>query len=327
MDRICLVSGSSNIELANSIANYLGIPLASLPITRYGNTEFGAKCDDSVKEKIVFVIQTGAAKSGYSVNDALIELLTICNAVNNHHPSKLVIIMPNFPYARSDKKEISSSCINAKMVCQLLETQKINRIISMDLHSGQIGGFTNRTFDNLYGIDLFIDYLKQEYLTSDDACGNYILVSPDAGSIRRVTSYAERLSLAHIIMHKQRDYTKVSKVVNSVIIGDVSGLEGKTGILIDDIVDTAGTMDSVVRELSAHGMTNFVIVATHGIFSSPALDRINDNSMISRVIVTNTIPQADNIALCDKIVSLDVGKLFGENIRQMVVNGSAANAE
>lgn len=323
MDQVCLIAGNSNIELAQSISNYLNIPLTSISITKFNNTELAVKCNENIRQKSVFVIQTGSAlSSNYSVNDALVELLTICNACTLSSPSHLTAIVPNFPYARSDKKDMPRTCINAKMVCQLLETQGVERIASMDLHSGQIQGFFNGPFDNLYGINIFISYLKKHYLISDEEKNNFVLVSPDAGSIKRVTSYAERLQLAHIIMHKQRDYTKVSHVVNSVIVGDVSGLGGKTGILIDDIVDTAGTMNAVVNELSETGMKNFIIIATHGIFSAPALDRINANDMITSVIVTNTISQVENIKKCNKIVSIDVGPLFGEAIKRMITGES-----
>lgn len=325
MENVRIISGRSNPELSQSIAHYLGLQLLPCIINDFSNTEIHVQIGENVRGIDVIIIQTGSNYNNRSVNDHFMELKLLARACKLSSVRSITAIIPYYPYSRADKKDVPRVCIGAALVASEIENAGVDRIVSIDLHSGQTQGFTTVPFDNLYGINLITDYLKKcIFGTSDQSIinENYILVSPDNGGVKRVDAYAKKLNMDFLIMHKQRDYTKSSTILKSMIIGDESKLIGKTAIIIDDMIDTMGTMVSAANELSTKGVKNVIIGATHGIFSGPAIQRINECSIISDVIVTNTLAQSHNQKICNKIKVIDTGNLFAEVIKRLIVGGS-----
>lgn len=319
--KIILISGSSNKPLSESISKYLDIPLAKVIIRRFHNTELDPQVLNNIRGKHVFIIQTGSPCATGSVNDMYMELLLLVGACKGSSGKKITAIMPNYPYARSDKKTVPRSCIGAGTVCRCLVNEGCERIISMDLHSAQIQGFTNIPFDNLYAIKVFCEVLQNKYLT-DDNKDNYILVAPDNGALKRIKAYSKCLNLPYVTVNKDRDPVNISTINEVVVTGSKELLPGRCAIIVDDIVDTMGTVIAVVTDLLNYGITKAIVIATHGILSGPAIDRINDCTFIESIMVTNTISQEKNMSVCPKIISVDVGHIFGEVIKRIVTGDS-----
>lgn len=225
--------------------------------------------------------------------------------------------MPFYPYSRSDKKDKPGLPIMAKVIANILQMQDITRLITMDLHSGQIQGFANFPFDNLYATDIFKDYFENE-LFVESSKDHFILVSPDNGSVKTIDDYASQLNMPYVIMHKQRDYTKKNTVIKSVLVGDCDQVRGKTGIIIDDMIDTMGTITSSVHILEDYGIESVIVVATHGLFSGPAIERLNECSIISRVVVTNIRLNNDKIQYSEKIRVIDISSFLVSYINKLI---------
>jgi len=327
-NNIRLISGRSNPELAIQIAQKLDVQLVDCCLKNFNNSEIKVQILNNVRNCYVYIIQTGISYNNLSVNDHLMELLLIIDACKRSSVKSINVILPCFPYARSDKKDVPRVSIGSKIVAKLLETYGVKRIISMDLHSGQIQGFTDIPIDNLYAINLHIDNMIKilfKNMSNHEINNNYILISPDNGGAKRVDAYAKILKMPFLIMHKQRDYSKESVVLKSMLVGDTNTLKnikGKTAIIIDDIVDTMGTMMSAANELIDNGIKDVVIIATHGIFSSPAFKRIKSCKAIKKIIVTNTVPQKSNKKICDKLEVIDTSTLFATVIKRLVLGGS-----
>jgi len=220
---------------------------------------------------------------------------------------KITAIIPSFFYARSDKKDVPRVSINAALVCDLLGAAGVDRIVTLDLHSGQIQGMAGTVpLDNLYAIGEFKNYLR---VTMGDS-NRFVLVSPDAGGIKRVESYAKLLEMNYVILHKQRDYTQKNVVHRSMLVGDPAQVRDKIGIIIDDMFDTCGTITKAIEILQNEGCEGAWIIATHGIFSGPAFDRLNACDFIQKVIVSNSLPQEKNQVKCSKLEVVDCGHLF-----------------
>lgn len=322
MENIRLISGRSNIELANNVASYLGLSLTPVEIKDFNNGEIYVQILDNVRGKDIYVIQTGVKDDQHSLNDYIMELEIIADSCRLSSAKSVTAIIPNFPYARADKKDMPRTSITGSLIARKLKNVGIDRIVSMDLHSGQIQGFIDIPFDNLYAMKLIIPFINQNVFLSNEDKQNYVLVSPDAGGIKRILSYAKHLEMPHIIMHKQRDYTKISVVQNTMVIGDKTVLKGKTAILIDDIIDTMGTMLATSHELMEAGAKDIIIIATHGIFSGQAIERINNAEHIKAVIVTNSISQSANMEKCSKIKTIDTADLFAKVICRIVTGDS-----
>jgi ribose-phosphate pyrophosphokinase len=322
MNNARLIAGRSNLDLATKISQKLNIKLTDIKFTDFMNGEMAVQILDNIRNYDAFIIQTGSSSITnegiyHSINDNIIELELIINACKLSSANFITVIIPNFPYARSDKKDLPRTSLSGSYIASKLKFAGANRLVSMDLHSGQIQGFTDIPFDNLYAIKLFVDYLTINFF-QNNCKSNFILISPDAGGIKRVTSYAHMLKMNHVIMHKQRDYTQVSKVTNTFIIGDVESLKNKTAIIIDDIIDTMGTMIQAAEKLETYGIKNIIIIATHGILSGPAVDRINNCKLITDVVITNTLDQTKNTQLCSKIKVVDTSDLYAEVIKRLI---------
>ena len=298
-----LFSGTANPEVAQEISHYLDRPLSKISVNRFSDGEISVQIGESVRGVDCFIIQPTCAPA----NDNLMELLIITDAMRRASAKSITAIVPYFGYARQDRKAAPRVPISAKLVANMMEKAGIDRVVTIDLHAGQIQGFFDIPVDNLYGSVLFFDYLKEKQLK------NPIIASPDIGGVARARYFASKLGLDMVIVDKRREKANVSEVMN--IIGDV---KGKDVILIDDMVDTAGTMVKAAAALKEKGATSVMAYATHGVLSGPAIDRIK-GSVLDELVISDTIPFRKT---CNKIKVLKTGKLFAEVIRRIVYNES-----
>ncbi|GAX87830.1 ribose-phosphate pyrophosphokinase [Lebetimonas natsushimae] len=298
-----LFSGTANPEVAKDISEFLDRPLSKITVNRFSDGEINVQIGESVRGIDCFIVQPTCAPA----NDNLMELLIITDAMRRASANSITAIIPYFGYARQDRKAAPRVPISAKLVANMMEKAGIDRVVTLDLHAGQIQGFFDIPVDNLYGSILFFDYFKELHLK------NPIIASPDIGGVARARYFASKLGLDMVIVDKRRERANVSEVMN--IIGDV---KGKDVILIDDMVDTAGTMVKAAAALKERGAITVRAYATHGVLSGPAIERIK-NSVLEELIISDTIPLKKD---CKKIKVLKTGKLFAEVIRRIVYNES-----
>ncbi|XP_072118423.1 ribose-phosphate pyrophosphokinase 2-like isoform X2 [Mobula birostris] len=305
MPNIVLFSGSSHRELSQRVADRLGLELGKVVTKKFSNQETCVEIGESVRGEDVYVIQSGCGE----INDNLMELLIMINACKFASSSRVTAVIPCFPYARQDKKDkvgYSRAPISAKLVANMLSVAGADHIITMDLHASQIQGFFDIPVDNLYAEPAVLRWIKEnipEWMNS-------IIVSPDAGGAKRVTSIADRLNVEFALIHKERK--KANEVDRMVLVGDV---EGRVAILIDDMADTCGTICYAANKLLSVGATKVYAILTHGIFSGPAISRIN-NAAFEAVVVTNTIPQEGKMNNCSKVQVIDISMILAEAIRR-----------
>ncbi|NPA11695.1 MAG: ribose-phosphate pyrophosphokinase [Epsilonproteobacteria bacterium] len=298
-----LFSGSANPKLAEEIAFYLDRPLSKITVNRFSDGEINVQIGESIRGVDCFIIQPTCAPA----NDNLMELLIITDAMRRASAKSITAVVPYFGYARQDRKAAPRVPISAKLVANMMEEAGIDRVVTIDLHAGQIQGFFDIPVDNLYGSIVFFDYFKEMNLQ------NPIIASPDIGGVARARYFASKLGLDMVIVDKRREKANVSEVMN--IIGDV---DGKDVILIDDMVDTAGTMVKAAAALKEKGASSVRAFATHGVLSGPAIERVKD-SVLEELLITDTIPFTKE---CEKIKVLKTSKLFAEVIRRIIYNES-----
>ncbi len=303
MAKFKLFSGTANPEFAKKVGRYLNVNVGGASINKFSDGEISVQIHESVRGQDVFIVQPTCAPT----NDHLMELLIIVDALKRSSAKSISAVMPYFGYARQDRKAAPRVPITAKLVADMLETVGIDRIITIDLHAAQIQGFFDIPVDNLYGSVLFVDYLRAKNLK------NPIIASPDIGGVARARSYAEKLGYGLVIVDKRREKANVAEVMN--IIGEV---KGKDVILVDDMVDTAGTLVKAAEVLKAKGATSVMACCTHGVLSGPAFERVN-NGTLDELIITDTIPMHGK---CDKITVLSATKIIGETIRRITNNES-----
>ncbi len=296
-------SGTANEPFAKAVAKYLAMPLAQADIKRFSDGEISVQISESVRGKDVFIIQSTCAPA----NANLMELLIMTDALRRSSANSITAVIPYFGYARQDRKAAPRVPITAKLVANLIETAGIDRVVTVDLHAGQIQGFFDIPVDNLYGSIVFSEYIQRKNLK------NPIIASPDIGGVARARNFAKKLDLDLVIVDKRRERANESEVMN--IIGEV---EGKDVILIDDIIDTAGTMVKAASALKAKGATSVMAFCTHPVLSGPAYDRINKGEL-DELVVTDTIPLKQD---SPKIKVLSIAKLFAEVIRRVYHNES-----
>jgi len=302
MPNIKVFSGSSHRDLTGKICDRLGIEPGKVVTKKFANLETCVEVGESVRGEDVYIVQTG----GGEVNDNLMELLIMINACKIASAERVTAVIPSFPYARQDKKDKSRAPISAKLVANMLSVAGADHIITMDLHASQIQGFFDIPVDNLYAEPAVVKWIKEnipDWKTS-------IVVSPDAGGAKRVTSIADRLNIDFALIHKERK--KANEVASMVLVGDATG---KVAILVDDMADTCGTIVQAAEKLLEDGATKIYAILTHGIFSGEALSRLNGSSF-EAVVVTNTIPQDKNMVECGKIQVIDVSMMFAEAVRR-----------
>lgn len=293
-----IFSGTANVEFSKMVAKYLGIPLSEASIKRFSDGEISVQIGESVRGKDVFIIQPTCAPA----NINLMELLILTDALKRSSASSITAVVPYFGYARQDRKAAPRVPITAKLVANMMQTAGIDRVVTMDLHAGQIQGFFDIPVDNLYGTIVFLDYVKNKNLK------NPIVASPDVGGVARARSLAKSLNLDMVIVDKRREKANESEVMN--IIGDVNG---KDVILIDDMIDTAGTIVKAAEVFKKNGATSVMAFCTHPVLSGPAYDRIN-SGVLDELVTTDTIPLKEQSPY---IKVLTTAPLFGEVIRRV----------
>ena len=303
MSNYMIFSGTANPTLSQEVADYLDMPLSSATINRFSDGEINIQIAESVRGKDVYIIQPTSAPA----NANLMELLIMVDALKRSSAKSITAVVPYYGYARQDRKAAPRVPISAKLVADMFEVAEITRIVTIDLHASQIQGFFNIPVDNLYGASLFIDYIKSKNFA------NPVIASPDIGGVARARYFAERLGLDMVIVDKRRQKANEAEVMN--IIGEV---EGKDVILIDDMIDTAGTMVKGAKALKTKGATSVMACCTHPVLSGPAYDRI-ENGDIDELIVSNTIPLSKESS---KIKVLSTAPLLGEVIRRINNNES-----
>ncbi|WP_345984729.1 ribose-phosphate pyrophosphokinase [Sulfurimonas sp. HSL-1656] len=297
-----IFAGSASEEFAKEVCKYLDVPLAKADIKRFSDGEISVQIAESVRGRDVFIIQSTGAPS----NDNLMELLIMTDALRRSSASSITAVIPYFGYARQDRKAAPRVPISAKLVANLYQTAGIDRLVTIDLHAGQIQGFFDIPVDNLYGSIIFQQYIKEKNLP------NPIIASPDIGGVARARYFAEKLGLEMVIVDKRREKANVAEVMN--IIGDV---EGKDVIMIDDMVDTAGTMVKAAAALKAKGATSVMACATHGVLSGKAYENL-DKGELDELIISNSLATKAH----PNIKVLTVAPLFGEVIRRVYHNES-----
>lgn len=309
MSNFSIFAGNSNPEFAKEVCKYLGRPLGQAKVNTFSDGEIQVEIQENVRIQDVFIIQSTCAP----VNNNLMELLFMIDALKRSSSSNITAVIPYFGYARQDKKVAPRVPISAKVVADLLGTVGIDRIITMDLHAGQVQGFFNSPVDNLYAAPVIIDYIKAVYY------GDIVVVSPDAGGVERARAFAKRLHADLAIVDKRRSAPNQAKAM--AIIGDV---KDRTAIILDDMVDTAGTLTGAADIIMEKGAKQVLGFCTHPVLSGPAVERIN-NSGLKKLIVTDTIPLEKAAIASEKIEVLSVTKLVGEAIIRSV-RGDSVNS-
>lgn len=302
MPNIKVFSGSSNYEMARSICDRLQLDVAKAVLKKFSNKETNVEIIESVRGEDVYIIQSGCGE----INDHLMELLIMISACKIASASRVTAVIPCFPYARQDKKDKSRAPITAKLVANMLSVAGADHIITMDLHASQIQGFFDIPVDNLYAEPAILKSIRETIPNWKEA----VIVSPDAGGAKRVTSIADRLNVDFALIHKERKIA--NEVEKMTLVGDVTN---KTAILVDDMSDTCGTLILAAEKLNEAGASQIYAFCVHGIFSGPAIDRLN-NSKFEAVFVTNTIPQEENMKRCSKVKCIDISMILAEAIRR-----------
>ena len=314
-----ILNGSSNQSLGLSIAHRLGQRPSECVLDKFSDGEIQVTLKENVRNQDVFIIQTGYSNSkpNYNTNDFLMETLILIDACKRSMAKTINVIMPYYPYSRQDKKDESRSPITAKLVANMLTQSGINRLVVMDLHSSQIQGFFDIPVDNIYSINIVIDYFANNIFinySEEEKDQKFIVVSPDAGAVKRTLKFAKLMGLDTAILHKQRNYGKKNTVEKSILVGDKDELKGKTAIICDDMCDTGGTLIKSVSVLVENGITDVIVVVTHGILSGKAINRINECNYISKIITTNSINQELNKCNCKKLEIIEIDLLMGQVI-------------
>ncbi|HEY0094328.1 MAG TPA: ribose-phosphate pyrophosphokinase [Archangium sp.] len=296
-------SGSSNPGLAHRICDYLKRPLGNAAVGRFSDGEIHVEIGENVRGSDVFIVQSTCPP----VNDHLMELLIICDALKRASAGSINAVIPYYGYARQDRKVAPRTPITAKLAADLLEVAGATRVVSMDMHAEQIQGFFNIPSDHLYASPVFLDDLRKNFPDTQDL----VIVSPDAGGVERARAYSKRLNCGLAIIDKRRPRPNSSEVMN--LIGDV---KGKDAVLIDDMVDTAGTLTQAAAALKDRGARRVVAYAVHPILSGPAIQRITD-SVLEELVFTDTVPLSPAAQACGRIRVLTTERLFGEAIARI----------
>ncbi|CCQ97343.1 phosphoribosylpyrophosphate synthetase [[Clostridium] ultunense Esp] len=305
--QIKVFSGNSHRELAKSICKELDVPFGCCEVGKFSDGEIFVNIDETVRGSDVFIIQPTCTP----VNDNLMEILILIDAFKRASAGRINAVIPYYGYARQDRKTKAREPITAKLIADLLTVAGIDRVVSMDLHAGQIQGYFDLPVDHLSGVPILAEYFK------DIIDRETVIVSPDLGGVARARNFANLLDLPIAIIEKRRPKANVSEVMN--VIGDI---EGKNVIIVDDIIDTAGTITKAAQVLKNFGAKSVYGCATHPVLSGPAIERI-ENSVIEKFVVTNTIPLGEE-KLIDKIEVVSVAPIFAEAIRRIHYNESVS---
>lgn len=307
-----LISGTSNTNLARGIADVLDVPLTSVDIERFRDQEIFIKINENVRGEDIFLIQPTSAPA----NDHLMELLVMIDALVRASAQRITAVIPYYGYARQDRKTGGRTPISAKLVANLISKAGAHRVLTVDLHAGQIQGFFDIPTDNLFGQPVFETDIREQFSAKDR--DNLMFVSPDTGGVVRTRSLAKRFGADIAIVDKRRPKAGEAEVMN--IIGDV---EGRNCILLDDIIDSGGTLCNAAKALKEHGAKSVSAYITHGVLSDPAVERIS-KSELEEVVITDTINQPEKVKNCAQIREVSVAKLLGEAIRRIANDESVS---
>lgn len=301
-DSIRIFSGNSNPQLAQDICKSLNVELGAARVRTFSDGEIMVEIGENVRGRDVYIIQSTCSPT----NNNLMELLIMTDALKRASAATITAVIPYYGYARQDRKAAPRTPITAKLVSDLIATSGVDRVVTIDLHAGQIQGFFNIPVDNLYAAPVILNYLKNRF-DGDPV----VMVSPDAGGTERARAFAKRLGCSLAIIDKRRTGPNVAQIMH--LIGDV---RGKVAILLDDMVDTAGTLTQAAKALKENGAKSIFACATHGVLSGPAIERIN-SSDIEEIVLTDTIPLAGKQELSPKVRVLSVAALLAEAIKRI----------
>jgi ribose-phosphate pyrophosphokinase len=307
---ISIFTGGANRPLAEATAAYIGIRMGHADVTRFSDGEIFVRVHENVRSADVFVIQPTCSP----VNDHLMELLVMVDALRRASAGSITAVLPYYGYGRQDRKVAPRTPITAKLTADLLTASGINRVVAIDLHAGQIQGFFSQPFDHLYANRVFLDYLQPKFRDDEP-----VFVSPDAGGVERARAYAKRMNADLAIIDKRRERANVSEVMH--IIGEV---EGRDCVILDDMIDTAGTLCNAAQALADAGARNVYACATHPVLSGSAVERIA-KSVLQEVVVTDTIPLRADAAHTGKFKVLTVANLLGEAIKRIHMGDSVSS--
>lgn len=310
MDNVKIFSGTSNVPLAKAVCKYLNMPLGKSELRRFSDGEITAEISESVRGSHVFVIQATCPPT----NEHIMELLILTDAFKRASARAITAVIPYYGYARQDRKVQPRAPISAKLVADLITTAGISRVVTVDLHAGQIQGFFNIPVDHIYATPVFIDYMGKKF-NKDDV----VIVSPDAGGMERARSYAKILNAGLAMTDKRRPNPNQAEIMN--VIGEV---EGKDVILVDDLVDTAGTAIQAGKALLREGAKSATLCCTHGVLSGSAIERISESDL-EEVIITDTILPTEQTAGCKKIKVISIADLLGEAIKRIASGESISS--
>ena len=309
LDKIKIFSGNSNRLLAEEMCEFIGVPIGQASVKTFSDGEIAVEIQENVRGKHVFIVQSTCSP----VNDNLMELLIMIDAMKRASAGLITAVIPYYGYARQDRKAAPRTPITAKLTADLITAAGATRVLSMDLHAGQIQGFFNIPVDHIYAMPISLQYIKEKM--GDDI----VVVSPDAGGVERARAFAKRLGSSLAIIDKRRTGPNVAEVMH--IIGDV---EGRVVLIVDDMVDTAVTLTQAAKALAENGAKKVCASCTHPVLSGPAIERIN-SSHIEEMVVTNSIPLSENGQKCSKISVLSVAPLLGEAIKRIHSDDSVSS--
>ena len=313
MKRIVLVSGTSNYELSSKISNFLDVALVDPQIVRFANGEIFCEMEKNVRGADIFVIQSTCPP----VNDNMMELLIMIDALKRASALSITAVIPHYGYSRQDRKVIPRTPISAKLVADLLTTAGATRIITMELHAGQIQGFFNIPFDNIYAAPVLIKSIQEEILSRGE---KVVFVSPDAGGVERVRHYAKKCKTDIAMIDKRRTGRNVAQAMN--VVGEV---KNRDCVIIDDMIDTAGSLVEAAKALKNNGALKVFAYATHPIFSGDAVEKIKKTESIHEVVVTDTIPLTKEAIKVGKIKVLSTAELLSKAIHRTFNNDSVSS--
>ncbi len=311
MRRIVLVSGTSNPHLSKKISEFLDVPLVNPQLRRFANGEIYCEIEKNVRGADVFVIQSTCTP----VNENLMELLIIVDALKRASANSITAVVPHYGYSRQDRKSSPRTPITAKLCADMMTVAGCTRVVTMDLHAGQIQGFFNIPFDNIFASPVLLEWVQKNLDMK-----NLITVSPDAGGVERVRYYAKRMNADLALIDKRRTGPNVAEAMN--VIGDVAG---KDCIIIDDMIDTAGTLVQAAKALRKNGAGKIYAAATHPVFSDPAIQRLSDCAELEAVIVTDTIPLSEAARKCEKIKVVTVADILAKAIHRTFNHDSVSS--
>ncbi|NTV13425.1 MAG: ribose-phosphate pyrophosphokinase [Desulfobulbaceae bacterium] len=308
-DNMKLFAGNANPALAREIGDFLGVGLSAAEVRTFSDGEIFVEIGENVRGGDIFIIQPTCPP----VNDSLMELVIMVDAIRRASARRITAVVPYYGYARQDRKVAPRVPITAKVVAEMMMVVGVRRVLAMDLHAGQIQGFFNIPVDHLYAAPVLVKYIREELHD------NIIMVSPDAGGVERTRAYAKRLDADLAIIDKRRERANVAQAMN--VIGDV---RGKKAVLIDDMVDTAGTLCAAADILMKSGASEVYACCSHGVLSGPAIERL-EKSQIKQLVITNSVPLRGTAKDCEKIKVLSVAPLLGEAIKRIHLDDSVSS--